>query len=105
MPQEAQVFTGPARVFDGEEACFAAVQSRSYKEGDVLVIRYEGPRGGPGMREMLSTTAALYGRAWARRSRSSPTGGSPAPPAASASAMSGRRRRSAAPSACSRTAT
>ncbi|MGP4714996.1 SDR family NAD(P)-dependent oxidoreductase, partial [Psychrobacter sp. T6-2] len=57
-----QVFTGPARVFDGEEACFEAVQSRTYKEGDVLVIRYEGPRGGPGMREMLSTTAALYGQ-------------------------------------------
>jgi dihydroxy-acid dehydratase len=55
------VFEGPARVFDGEEACFAAVQKKEYKEGEVLVIRYEGPRGGPGMREMLSTTAALYG--------------------------------------------
>jgi dihydroxy-acid dehydratase len=55
-------FTGPARCFDGEEACFAAVRSRAYREGDVLVIRYEGPRGGPGMREMLSTTAALYGQ-------------------------------------------
>ncbi|MDI3471435.1 MAG: Dihydroxy-acid dehydratase [Pseudolabrys sp.] len=55
-------FTGPARVFDGEEACFAAVKDRKYKEGDVLVIRYEGPRGGPGMREMLATTAALYGQ-------------------------------------------
>jgi dihydroxy-acid dehydratase len=53
---------GPARVFDGEEACFEAVQRREYNEGDVLVIRYEGPRGGPGMREMLSTTAALYGQ-------------------------------------------
>jgi dihydroxy-acid dehydratase len=53
---------GPARVFDGEEACFAAVTARDYKEGDVLVIRYEGPKGGPGMREMLSTTAALYGQ-------------------------------------------
>jgi dihydroxy-acid dehydratase len=62
MAAEKQVFTGPARVFDGEEACFEAVQSRTYKEGDVLVIRYEGPRGGPGMREMLSTTAALYGQ-------------------------------------------
>ena len=62
MPAEKQVFTGPARVFDGEEACFEAVQSRTYKEGDVLVIRYEGPRGGPSMREMLSTTAALYGQ-------------------------------------------
>ena len=55
-------FTGPARCFDGEEACFEAVKNRSYKEGDVLVIRYVGPRGGPGMREMLSTTAALYGQ-------------------------------------------
>lgn len=55
-------FSGPARCFDAEEACFEAVSSRSYKEGDVLVIRYEGPKGGPGMREMLSTTAALYGQ-------------------------------------------
>jgi dihydroxy-acid dehydratase len=53
---------GPARVFDGEEACFAAVERRDYRPGDVLVIRYEGPKGGPGMREMLSTTAALYGQ-------------------------------------------
>ena len=53
---------GPARVFEGEEACFAAVEAKQYKEGDVLVIRYEGPRGGPGMREMLATTAALYGQ-------------------------------------------
>lgn len=53
---------GPARVFDCEEDCFRAVQAGRYKEGDVLVIRYEGPRGGPGMREMLSTTAALYGQ-------------------------------------------
>jgi dihydroxy-acid dehydratase len=57
-----QKFTGPARCFDGEEACFEAVTKRAYKEGDVLVIRYEGPKGGPGMREMLSTTAALYGQ-------------------------------------------
>lgn len=59
---EELVFEGPARVFDGEEACFNAVQNREYKEGEVLVIRYEGPKGGPGMREMLSTTAALYGQ-------------------------------------------
>lgn len=55
-------FVGPARVFDTEEKCFEAVEKRTYKEGDVLVIRYEGPKGGPGMREMLSTTAALYGQ-------------------------------------------
>jgi dihydroxy-acid dehydratase len=54
-------FEGPARVFDCEEDCFAAVEARSIAEGEVLVIRYEGPKGGPGMREMLSTTAALYG--------------------------------------------
>ena len=55
-------FSGPARCFDGEEDAFAAVKARKYKEGDVLVIRYEGPKGGPGMREMLATTAALYGQ-------------------------------------------
>jgi dihydroxy-acid dehydratase len=55
-------FTGPARCYDGEEACFDAVKNRKYREGDVLVIRYEGPKGGPGMREMLATTAALYGQ-------------------------------------------
>ena len=55
-------FSGPARCFDNEELCFEAVQKRQYKPGEVLVIRYEGPKGGPGMREMLSTTAALYGQ-------------------------------------------
>jgi len=55
-------FSGPARCFDSEEACFEAVNRREYKEGEVLVIRYEGPKGGPGMREMLATTAALYGQ-------------------------------------------
>ena len=55
------VFEGPARVFDCEEDTFAAVEARDIVEGSVIVIRYEGPKGGPGMREMLSTTAALYG--------------------------------------------
>ncbi len=55
-------FEGPARVFDCEEDAFKAVEERNYKEGDVFVIRYEGPKGGPGMREMLATTAALYGQ-------------------------------------------
>ncbi|MDY1007100.1 dihydroxy-acid dehydratase [Sphingomonas sp. CFBP9019] len=54
-------FSGPARVFDCEEDTFAAVEARAINEGEVIVIRYEGPKGGPGMREMLSTTAALYG--------------------------------------------
>ena len=55
-------FRGPARVFEREEDCFAAVEQRNYKPGEVLVIRNEGPRGGPGMREMLATTAAIYGQ-------------------------------------------
>jgi dihydroxy-acid dehydratase len=54
-------FEGPAIVFDCEEDAFAAVEARQIPEGAVVVIRYEGPKGGPGMREMLSTTAALYG--------------------------------------------
>ncbi len=54
--------TGPARVFENEEACFAAIQARAIKPGDVVVIRNEGPVGGPGMREMLSVTAALSGQ-------------------------------------------
>ncbi|MFI5057848.1 MAG: dihydroxy-acid dehydratase [Candidatus Acidiferrales bacterium] len=56
-----QNFRGPARVFDSEEAAFAAVENRTIKSGDVVVIRYEGPKGGPGMREMLAVTAALVG--------------------------------------------
>ncbi|MGM0560812.1 MAG: dihydroxy-acid dehydratase [Pseudomonadota bacterium] len=57
-----QKFRGTARCFDSEEQAFEAVQRREYNEGDVIVIRYEGPKGGPGMREMLSTTAAIYGQ-------------------------------------------
>jgi dihydroxy-acid dehydratase len=53
---------GPARVFDSEEDAYEAVQNKNYKEGDVIVIRYEGPKGGPGMREMLATTSAIYGQ-------------------------------------------
>ncbi|MGQ0801564.1 MAG: dihydroxy-acid dehydratase [Pseudomarimonas sp.] len=59
---DSLLFTGPARVFDSEEACFAAVQQRAIKPGDVVVIRGEGPVGGPGMREMLAVTAALVGQ-------------------------------------------
>ena len=55
-------FKGCARCFDCEEDAFKAVKEKKYKEGDVIVIRYEGPKGGPGMREMLSTTAAIYGQ-------------------------------------------
>jgi dihydroxy-acid dehydratase len=64
---EAQVFTGPARVFESEEEAFAAVQRRDYKEGEVIVIRNEGPSGGPGMREMLATTAALSGQGMGKK--------------------------------------
>jgi dihydroxy-acid dehydratase len=59
---KGQRFSGPARCFDREKDAFAAVEQRRYQEGEVIVIRYEGPRGGPSMREMLSTTAALYGQ-------------------------------------------
>ena len=60
-PHGAQEITGPARVFDSEEACLAAILGGAIKPGDVVVIRYEGPKGGPGMREMLAPTAALIG--------------------------------------------
>ncbi|HEU5048397.1 MAG TPA: dihydroxy-acid dehydratase [Rickettsiales bacterium] len=62
MKPQQQKFKGTALCFDSEEEAFAAVEKRAYKDGDVIIIRYEGPRGGPGMREMLSTTAALYGQ-------------------------------------------
>ena len=67
MSPEEQVFTGPARVFECEEDAFEAVKARTYKEGEVLVIRNEGPRGGPGMREMLATTAALSGQGMGKK--------------------------------------
>ena len=67
MTGEQQVFTGPARIFECEEDAFEAVQGRSYKEGDVIVIRNEGPAGGPGMREMLATTSALSGQGMGKK--------------------------------------
>ncbi|WP_386680149.1 dihydroxy-acid dehydratase [Loktanella sp. R86503] len=67
MTEEQQVFTGPARVFENEEEAFEAVKARTYKEGEVLVIRNEGPAGGPGMREMLATTAALSGQGMGKK--------------------------------------
>ncbi|MFZ8945613.1 MAG: dihydroxy-acid dehydratase [Paracoccaceae bacterium] len=67
MPAQYQVFTGPARVFECEQDAFEAVQTRTYKEGDVFVIRNEGPSGGPGMREMLATTAALSGQGMGKK--------------------------------------
>jgi dihydroxy-acid dehydratase len=67
MSDEEQVFSGPARVFECEEEAFEAVKQRSYKEGEVLVIRNEGPASGPGMREMLATTAALSGQGMGKK--------------------------------------
>ncbi|MFT6931666.1 MAG: dihydroxy-acid dehydratase [Paracoccaceae bacterium] len=67
MTGEQQVFTGPARIFECEEDAFEAVQDRSYEEGDVIVIRNEGPAGGPGMREMLATTSALSGQGMGKK--------------------------------------
>ena len=55
-------FTGRARCFDNEESAYKAVKNKKYKEGDIIIIRYEGPKGGPGMREMLQTTGAIYGQ-------------------------------------------
>jgi dihydroxy-acid dehydratase len=67
MAEAEQVFTGPARVFESEEEAFAAVKAREYEEGEVIVIRNEGPAGGPGMREMLATTAALSGQGMGKK--------------------------------------
>ena len=67
MNTQEQTFTGPARVFECEEDAFEAVKARKYEEGEVLVIRNEGPAGGPGMREMLSTTAALSGQGMGKK--------------------------------------
>jgi dihydroxy-acid dehydratase len=64
---ENQVFTGPARVFECEEDAFEAVKNRGYEEGEVIVIRNEGPKGGPGMREMLATTSALSGQGMGKK--------------------------------------
>ena len=76
---ERKLHRGPARVFDSEEDCFAAVSAGTIKAGDVVVIRYEGPAGGPGMREMLHVTAALVGEGLGDSSRWSPTAASRAP--------------------------
>jgi dihydroxy-acid dehydratase len=67
MSEDEQSFTGPARVYECEEDAFASVKARGYKEGEVLVIRNEGPSGGPGMREMLATTAALSGQGMGKK--------------------------------------
>ncbi len=99
------VHRGPARVFDSEEDCFAAVKARSILPGDVVVIRYEGPAGGPGMREMLHVTAAIVGEGLGGPSRSSPTAASRARRTASWSATSRPRRSAAARSRRFATAT
>ncbi len=102
IPAEGQVFTGPARVFECEEDAFEAVKDRAYEEGEVIVIRNEGPAGGPGMREMLSTTAALVRAGHGQKGRArSPTGASRVQPVASAWAMSAPKRHRVARSRCS----
>ena len=93
---EMLVHKGPARVFDGEEAASAAIMNNEIKDGDVVVIRYEGPKGGPGMREMLGPTSAIMARAKAAPSRSSPTDASPARRAEPPSATYRPKPRSAA---------
>ncbi len=67
IDSQHQIFTGPARVFECEEDAFEAVKQREYEEGEVIVIRNEGPAGGPGMREMLATTAALSGQGMGKK--------------------------------------
>jgi dihydroxy-acid dehydratase len=69
VAHEMMKHSGPARVFDGEEAAVAAIYGGRVNKGDVVVIRYEGPSGGPGMREMLTPTSALAGMGWIRTSR------------------------------------
>jgi dihydroxy-acid dehydratase len=93
-------FTGRARVYASqEEACAAILVPGNIKAGDFVVIRYEGPKGGPGMQEMLSPTANVMGMGPANRSRSSPMAAFPAAPAAPASATARRKRQRAARSA------
>ena len=89
-------FEGSARVFDSEADCAAAVRARAYAAGDVLVIRYEGPAGGPGMRKMLGITALIYGQQMGEKVALLTDGPSRARPAACASATSRPRLRSAA---------
>ena len=67
MEAQHQRFAGPARVFESEEDAFEAVKARQYEDGEVIVIRNEGPAGGPGMREMLATTAALSGQGMGKK--------------------------------------
>ena len=100
------LFEGTARVFDGEAAAMEAIVGGSIEPGTVLVIRYEGPKGGPGMREMLAVTGALEGAGLGvATARSSPTAGSAAAPTASVSATWPPRPSTAAPSPSWPTAT
>ena len=98
-------FEGRARVFDGEEAAMEAILADHIEAGDVVVIRYEGPKGGPGMREMLAVTGAMKGAGAAPMPRSSPTVASRAGRTASASVTWRPRRSTAARSRSSTTAT
>ena len=103
--KEGTQFTGPARVFDSEEAMIQGLEQGRIQKGDVIVIRYEGPKGGPGMPEMLTPTAPWPAPACSTTSPSSPTAVSPAAPTASSSATSPPRPSTAAPSPWPATAT
>ena len=96
---EMQQHSGPARVFNSEEEAIAAIYAGKIVPGDVVVIRYEGPKGGPGMREMLNPTSALAGMKLDKTVASSRTAASPAHPVAPLSVTSARRRPPVAPSA------
>ena len=97
--------TGPAVIFESQEEAGEGILAGKVKAGDVVVIRYEGPKGGPGMQEMLSPTSYIMGAGLGESVALITDGRFSGGTAAPASAMSARRRRSAAPSACSRTAT
>ena len=100
-----RLVSGPARCFDGEEACFDAVKNKKYREGEVLVIRYEGPKGGRGMREMLATTAALYGQGMGDKVALITDGRFSGATRGFVSVTSGQKQRWAGPSGCCTTAT
>lgn len=99
------VFEGTAKIYESQDAAVKGILADEVKPGDVVIIRYEGPKGGPGMQEMLYPTSYLKSRVWASSAPCSPTVASPAAPRACRSATSRRKRQPAAPSAWSRTAT
>lgn len=92
VPEECLTFRGPAKVYESQDDAVEAILNKRIVAGDVVVIRYEGPKGGPGMQEMLYPTSFLKGRGWAGPARCSPTAVSPAAPLGSPSDTPPRRR-------------